>query len=189
MFYEFSHRHTDCFVDGLPDKVILTREARSSSVFNREFLYSGTFSPTSNVQPGSMVDIGDSFLVQSKRITAEGDRSCSLVKTNAVVTIQRWSQALDANDNPIGGPTFNDVQSNVDVFAQYVSGRLRQEDIGLLPTTVYVVLLQTSSDLKRPQEVTSPDRIVLNGRSYQVDAVDDVKVPNLFYVQLSEDLR
>ena len=189
MFYEFSHRHTDCFVDGIPEKVILSRDSRSSTVFRQEYLYNGVFSPISTVKPGSIVTNGESFLVQSMRRTVENDCYCLMVKTNAIVDIQRWSQELDENDNPIGEPFFQTVQSDVVVHAQYVTARLRQEDVGLLSTTVYVLLMQKSVNIKRPTELDSPDRVIMNGRPYQVDSIDDFKYPNLFFVQLSEDRR
>lgn len=190
MFYEFAHRHTPCTVDGVTDKVILSRDTKSSSVIGKEYMFIGRFSPISPVLRGSMIVASDSFLIQTLRLTPEKDKYCSMVKTNAVIQTQRYSQTYDANDNPIGG-TFNPVQSNVKAYAQYVTAQLRQEDIGLLPTTAYVLYLQTTVNVKRPQDTAliRPDRIVLNGRSYQVDVLDDVKIPGLLYVQLSEDTR
>jgi hypothetical protein len=191
MFYDFAHRHTACLVDGVADKVILSRDTRSTSIIGKEYLYNGLFAPGSPVQTGSLVATTDSFFVQTLRLTTDTDKSCSLIKTNATIDVKRYHQALDGNDNPIGNPTFNTIRSNVKAFAQYVTAHLRQQDPGLLPTTVYVLQLQSSVDVRKPQDpsLISPDRIILNGRTYQVDAVDDVKYPNLLHVQLSEDLR
>jgi len=190
MFNDFSHRHTGCMVDGQANKVILSRDSRASSVIGKEYMYNGVFAPNSPVQNGSLVETEDSFFVQTLRLTVEKDKYCSLIKTNAAVDVHRLSRTYDSNDNPIG-VTFQTVQVNAKAFAQYVTARLRQEDPGLLPTTVYVLQLQANVDVRKPQDPTliSPDRIVMNGRPYQVDAVDDVKYPNLLYVQLSEDLR
>jgi hypothetical protein len=190
MFYEFSHRHTECLVDGVSEKVILSRDSKSTSIIAKEFLFNGTFAPNSIVRTGSLVETDKSFLVQTLRPTTENDKYCSLIKTNAIIQVQRYSQTYDANDNPTVA-SFNPVQSNVKAFAQYVSAQLRQEDIGLLPTTAYVLYLQSNVNVKRPQDPTliKPDRIMLNGRPYQVDVLDDVKVPGLIYVQLSEDTR
>jgi hypothetical protein len=191
MFYEFAHRHTPCTVDGVADIVILSRESKGSSVIGKESMFAGRFAPTSLVQNGSLVVTDDYFLVQTKRKTPETDLMCSLIKTNTVINVQRYSQAFDANDNPIGDPTFTTVAVGIKAFAQYVTAHLRQQEPGLLPTTVYTLDLQTTVDIKRPQDTLlhSPDRVILNGHPYQVDVVDDVKYPNLFSVQLSEDLR
>lgn len=191
MFEKFSHRHTVCTVDGAADKVIFSRETKATSIEGKEYMFNGVFAPTSGVVNGSMVIATDSFLVLTKRSTVDGDKYCSLIKTNDVIIVQRYSQAYDSNGNESGNPIFTAVQSNVKANSQYVSARMRQEDIGLLASTVYVLHLQNTVDIKRPQDASlkSPDRIILNGRSYQVDVVDDVKLPNLYYVQLSEDFR
>jgi hypothetical protein len=190
MFNEFAHRQIDCLVDGAAEKVILSRDSRATSIVSREYLYNGLFAPSSAVKTGSRIITADSFFAQTMRLTTESDKSCSLIKTNAAVEVQRYAQTYDENDNPTG-ESFTAVQSNAKAYAQYVTARLRQEDIGLLPSTAYVVILQSNTDVKRPQDpsLMKPDRIMLNGRPYQVDVVDDVKYPGLLQVQLSEDTR
>src|SRR4051794_1538087 len=123
MFYEFSHRHSDCLVDGVAEKYILSRDSRSTSIIAREYIFNGTFAPSSIVKTGSLVETDESFLVQSKRTTPEGDKSCTIVKTNSVIEVQRDSITYDANDNPLG-ESFNPVQSNVKAYAQYVTAHL-----------------------------------------------------------------
>jgi hypothetical protein len=190
MFSEFSHRHKDCLVDGTAEKFILSRDSRSTSIIAREFLNNGLFAPTSIVQTGSLIDAGGTYFVQTLRSTTEEDKSCTLIKTNTMVEVQRYEQTYDSNDNPTG-EAFVTVQSNVKGYTQYVTAHLRQMDIGLLPTTAYVLILQSNVDVKRPQDpsLLKPDRIILNGRTYQVDVVDDVKVSGLLQIQLSEDVR
>jgi hypothetical protein len=191
MFSDFSHRHTPCTVDELGDLVILSRETKATSIMGKESVYNGLFAPASPVQLGSFVIAVDSFLVMTMRRTVEQDKYCSLVKTNAGIQVQRYKQTYDSKDNPVGDPTFSIIESHIKSFAQYVSAQLRQEDPGLLPTTTYLLTMQKSVDVRKPQDqsLLSPDRILLNDRPYQVDVVDDVKYPNLFHVQLSEDTR
>ncbi len=190
MFKDFAHRHIPCTVNGVADKVILSRETKATTVIGKESTYNGLFAPTSAVQNGSLVEATDSFLVQALRLTVEKDKYCSLIKTNDLITVQRYSRQYDSKDNPTG-ITFAPIASNVKAFSEYVTAKLRQEEPGLLPTTVYVLQLQTSVDVRDPQDTSlvSPDRIILNGRPYRVDAVDKVKYPNLLHIQLSEDLR
>ncbi|KYG95690.1 hypothetical protein ABEW24_23875 [Paenibacillus jamilae] len=189
MFYEFSHRHTPCVVDGNEDVVILSRETKATTVMGKEYVYNGVFSPESLINRGSLVQAEDTFLVLTLRKTVDQDNYCSLVKTNAVVEVQRYQQAYDANDNPIGGPDFVSVAADVVCFAQYVTAQLRQQEPGLLPSTVFVLQLQTNVDIKRPEETSTavPDRIVMSEKTYRVDVVDRIKYPNLLHVQLSED--
>ncbi|MDU5946294.1 hypothetical protein GNQ08_27230 [Paenibacillus macerans] len=188
MFYEFSHRHTPCLVDGIADTVILSRETKATTIIGKEYLFNGLFAPTSSVAPGSSVETDDFFLVQTMRLSTEKDKYCSLLKTNVTTEIQRYTQEYDKNDNPVGDPDFVFVEE-AKGFAQFVTAQLRLEDPGLLPSTAYVLILQTSADIKRPQGLVSPDRVLLKGRPYQVDVVDDLKYPNLLHVQLSEDTR
>jgi len=188
MFREFTHRHTPCTVDGVADTVVLTRDSRSSSIINREYLYTGLFAQQSPVRVGSLVTVEDDvFFVQTSRSTAERDRYCGMIKTNAVIEVQRYSRDYDGRDNPVGDPYFMPVASSVPAFAKYVTAKIRQDDIGLLPTTSYVLQVQKGTDVKEPTELLQPDRILLNGRPYQVDAIDDIRYPGLLYIQLSED--
>lgn len=190
MFVDFSHRQTACFVEGISEKVILSRDSKNTSIISREYLYNGLFAPLSAVHTGSMVEAEEGhFLVQTQRRTTEKDRYCSMIKTNVAVDVQRYHQEYDSNLNKVGGPTFQIQQEDVKGYCQYVTGRLRQEEPGLLSTTSYILILQTSVQVRKPQGLPSPDRVLLNGHPYRVDVVDELKYPNLLYVQLSEDTR
>lgn len=191
MFYDFSHRHTPCVVNGESEKVILSRETKATTVMGKEYVYNGLFSPASDVELGTMVETDVKFLVLTIRTTTERDKYCSLLKTNNSIEVQRYSQSYDENDNPTGDPHFNPIESGVVCFVQFVTAELRREEIGLLPTTKYLLTMQTSVDIRKPQdnELLSPDRVVIDGIPYQVDVVDNIKYPNLYHVQLSEDIR
>ena len=51
--------------------------------------------------------------------------------------------------------------------------------------------MQKTVDVKRATDpsLILPDRIKLNEQAYQVDVIDELKYPNLYYIQLSEDKR
>jgi|GEM_PF-2110225 hypothetical protein len=208
MFHEFFHRYTSCTIDeefrygmgiqysdgrqysGVSEKVILSRDRQNSSLNQREYAYTGLFSPSSVVIPGALVTTDEfSLFVMTMRRTTERDKSCLMMKTNISVEIQEYRQLYDDFDNPVGDPVFTPVQVGAVGYVEYVSSQLRKEDPGLLPTTRYVLYLHASAEIKPPEETSDPYRIVINGRSYQVDSVDDTKLPNLRYVQLSEDTR
>lgn len=157
MFYEFSHRHTPCVVDGNEDTVILSRETKATTVMGKEYVYNGVFAPESLVNRGSLVQTEYTFLVLTLRKTVDQDNYCSLVKTIAVVEVQRHQQLFGENDNPIG-TEFVTAASDVVCFAQYVTAQLRQQEPGLLPSTVFVLQMQTTVDVKDPQdpELSSP---------------------------------
>jgi hypothetical protein len=143
------------------------------------------------VAPGDIIQNDMTFLVQTLRFTTMKDKYCSLIKTNATIQVQRFTQEYDDYDNPKGKPVFTPVVSDVSGFAQHVSAQLKQEEPGLLHTTSLVLLLQTNVDVKEPSdpELTQPDRIIIAGKKYQVDVVDRIKYPNLLFIQLCEDRR
>lgn len=191
MFKDFVHRQSPCTVNGEPDIVILSRDSKATTIIGKEYMYNGLFSAKSPVEHGDIVQSEDSFLVQTLRLTTEKDKYCSLIKTNALIEVQRFKQAYDENDNPVGDAEFTSVAAEVACFAQYVTAQLRQQEPGLLPNTVFVLQLQTSVDVKDPQDssLAERERIVMGGKTYQVDVVDRIKYPNLLHVQLSEDRR
>lgn len=191
MFHEFSHRYTPCVINGANENVVLSRETKATTVVGKEYVYNGLFAPSSAVELGMVVETDAYFLVLTMRITVDRDKYCSLIKTNATIDVQRYTQDYDDNDNPTGDPDFNTIESDVICFAEYVTADLRRSDPGLLPSTNYVLTMQTTADVRKPQDskLISPDRIILDGRPYQVDVVDRIKYPNLLNVQLSVDLR
>ncbi|MCL6605642.1 MAG: hypothetical protein K6T94_22490 [Paenibacillus sp.] len=192
MFKDFAHRHLPCSVDGSQDLVIISRESKGSSQLGKESNYNGVFSPISEVTTGSLLQTtDDQYLVLSLRRTTDKDKYCGMVKVNAAIVIQRYSQPYDKNDNEDGPPTFTAVQTGVVAFAEFVSAKLLQEEPGLLPTTTHLLRVQNTVNVKRPNDPTleQRDRILLHGRPYQVDDINDVKYPGLYQVQLSEDRR
>nr|WP_154957437.1 hypothetical protein [Paenibacillus xylanexedens] len=191
MFKDFAHRHSPCTVKGEPDKVILSRETKATTVLGKEYMYNGLFALKSPVSPGDVVQNDMTFFVQTLRFTATKDKYCSLIKTNVKTEVQRYMQEFDMNDNPKGKPEFTVVAGDILGFAQHVSAQLKQEEPGLLSTTSLVLLLQTSVDVREPSDpsLLSPDRIVIAGKKYQVDVVDRIKYPNLLHIQLCEDRR
>jgi hypothetical protein len=188
MFNDFPERQTSCLINDTPEKVILSRETKATSVMGKEYVYNGLFAPNSIIALGDIVEVVASYMVLTMRQTVERDKYCSLLKTNAVIDIQRYGREFDGNRNPVGKPKFLTVEAGAACFAQFVTGDLRQDEPGLLETTKYLLVLQKSVDIERPQNA-NPDRIILDGRPYRVDVVDNIKYPNLLNVQLSEDTR
>ncbi|WP_285107079.1 hypothetical protein [Paenibacillus sp. UMB4589-SE434] len=101
----------------------------------------------------------------------------------------RYKQEYDALDNPKGRPDFALEQSGVTVFVQYVTAAMRQQDIGLLPETEYIIIAPLSLKVRGPQESGHPERIMIGKQPFMANVVDKVKMPNLLYTQLSVDMR
>ena len=73
------------------------------------------------------------------------------------------------------------LASDVPVHYTDISASMKLYDAGLLPKTVKRILLRSPLKLL--------NRIVLNGRNYQVDNIDTAKYVGLYEVQVSEDTR
>ncbi|WP_135552102.1 hypothetical protein [Paenibacillus cymbidii] len=185
MFWQFSHRHRTCSVDGTAEAVILSREQKATSQRGKESEYNGLFSSASVVVTGAIVMVEDAYLVTALRKTVDGDNYCSMVKANALFSVQRYGQVDDED------PAFSTVVSSKRAYAEYVTASLRQHDPGLLPQTHYTLIVQATVDVRDPQDPSlyKADRVVMGGRNYEVASVDKMRYPNLLFVQLAEDMR
>jgi hypothetical protein len=179
-----------CTVDGIADTCIIPWRNRVG--VQDDFVYNGIFSKESSVANGSLIIADEpSYLVTFADKDVASDIYCSMVKCNSDIDVYRYGQRIDDVGDPAGEPEFILLVSGVIAYAEYVTASLRQQDIGLLATTEYILVVQKTVDIKKPNDPSlyRPDRVVLNGRNYQVDVVDDMKFPNLYHVQLSVDLR
>jgi len=75
------------------------------------------------------------------------------------------------------------AHAHVYAFGSIVTYELRQYDPGLLSSTRYLFHVSKSLGVKEL------DRLVYNGKDYQVDVIDDIGLPGVDRVQLSVDVR
>lgn len=182
MFYEFSHRHTPCTVDGVADKVILSRDTKSTSIIGREYMFAGRFSPDSLVHTGSLVATTDSYLVEALRITPDTDKYCSLIKVN-YPSLQFLHNVVsyDSNLNPIGS-TWPAV-ATFPAYVEYVHGNLSYRHGLLLASTVFSITIQSSTALDKTY------RVMIDGKPYKVDDINLSVISGLQVIQVSVDTR
>ncbi len=102
-------------------------------------------------------------------------------RVNADVEIERIVDVFQ-NHKKVGTKT-ETVASKIPVFFQDISAGMKMYDAGLLPKTIKKIIMQDDTPVK------ILDRIVLQGRNYQIDNIDSAKYINLFEVQVSEDTR
>ena len=102
-------------------------------------------------------------------------------RVNASVEIARIVDVFE-NHKKVGTRA-DVVASNVPVFFQDISANMKMYDAGLLPKTVKKIIMPDDTP------VVNLDRLVLNGKNYEVVNVDSAKYVNLFEVQVSEDTR
>ena len=123
---------------------------------------------------------GERLLIIAKQFSADCTQFQGK-RVNAEVTVSRIVDVFQ-NHKKVGTKA-EVVATGVPVFYQDISANMKMYDAGLLPKTVKKIIMQDDT----PVDIL--DRIVLNGRNYQVDNVDSAKYVNLFEVQVSEDTR
>lgn len=96
---------------------------------------------------------------------------------NALLTVTRKEPQYDEYGNVIG-ETPTTIIAPLPCRADVVSARMRQEDPGLLATTLLVVYASYNASLKQL------DKANIAGNDYQVDHIDTLKIPGVMVVQL-----
>jgi len=149
----------------------------------REAYWEGLIPVSANLASGEVFDVGGTrFLAQTVEPDyASGETHFYAAKVNATLTIQRYKETLDVNNNIVQQWVL--VAGNVPAFGEAVTASLRQYDPGLLPNTKYLF------QIPRSIGVQLLDRVVYNGNPYQVDSIDDLMLPGLVRVQCSADTR
>lgn len=138
---------------------------------------------TTDIKNGDIVTRnmnGERLLIIAKQFSADCTQFQGK-RVNAEVTVSRIVDVFQ-NHKKVGTKA-EVVATGVPVFYQDISANMKMYDAGLLPKTVKKIIMQDDT----PVDIL--DRIVLNGRNYQVDNVDSAKYVNLFEVQVSEDTR
>lgn len=148
----------------------------------REAYWEGLILADTDLASGEIFQInGESYLTLSTRDDpATGELGLLAVKTNAVITHQRYSEEADSNGNIV--QEWKD-ENTVTVFGQIVTASLRQQDPGLLDSARYVFYIAASCGVQKM------DRIVYGGENYQVESLDTVALEGVVRMQLGIDTR
>lgn len=137
----------------------------------------------SNLTIGEMVNAGsDSYLSVVVKKEVIGGQDVSIIAhgmlCNTTLTVTRSTQNYDENGNPID-PTITTIISSVACRADQVTSRMRQEDPGLLPTTLLNVYATANS------AVHLLDKATVAGTSYRVDDINTLEFSGCMVLQLS----
>lgn len=165
-------------------KVSIKRSSRATyNLGLREAYWEGLILADAGLQSGEILTIGaDKYLVQSVNFDpASGEDIFFAAKANAILQHKRYGETMDDDGNIVQG--WIDINDNVAAYGEIVTYRLRQFDPGLLPQTRYIFQVPKSIGV---QEL---DRMVYNGKNYQVDSIDDVALQGIVRIQLSVDTR
>ena len=155
----------------------------ASNPGTRDSMWEGLILGTSCLVSGETMNVGlDRYLVQS--VTSDstsGELAWFGAKTNAELHHYRYVESADANNNVV--QAWSPLAVSVAAYGQIVTAELRQFDPGLLDSSKYVFWVPSILGL---QEL---DRLVMGGKNYQVDAVDDVMLGGVDRIQAGSDVR
>ena len=179
----YADRMEDIAFRGKTEKCLLLRRGKSMSP---KTIADGKVIVTENgtdIQNGELIEranTGEKFLIIAKQHSAD----CVQMQGRRI----NGSFALvKFVDNYVHhkrvGTTARTVATDVPTYFEDINAAMKQYDAGLLQTTVKKLIVQTSIP------VDLLDRIVLNGRNYQVVNVDTARYVNLLEIQVSEDNR
>lgn len=100
------------------------------------------------------------------------------------VQVQRLSTGYDENGNPLPS-TWNPI-ATLPMNVEHVNGNVPYKDGLLLQDTTFRIMCQTSTNLEISP---NPDRIVIDGKNYEVNDINLSIVPGLQVVQVKVDNR
>jgi hypothetical protein len=167
-------------VNGVDTKAIISAMGRSLSDQRVQFKRAGRFIP-GEAKCGDLITEGSvSYLVLAAQDQRESTYA-HLGICNATVDIKYWYEEQDEYGTPILAEWR--TRASTQAHQTFISARMREEDPGLLATTVCTFHIPASIACQLL------DRIVLGSTKYQVNAIDDISSPGLKVLQVSTDER
>lgn len=180
----FARYREICSVDGKQDEYVLfTRIGRGTKRFLVNNVFWGLLDSDTEFNTGDIVinSKNEKLYLVALAKNLQGVKG-EFYKVNATIDIKRISQEYDEYDNPISSSATT-VYKDYECVYEYVSTKMHLYDYGLLDSTVMRFLLSKDVDIQML------DRIVLNGKNYQVNNIDDFSFSPFRYCQCSEDTR
>lgn len=165
---------------------------RRTGFFSINYLREALFVPTSGVQRGDLIrdeTTGEQFFVEGFQTkTRDGivsSLNAELYMVNyPAVQIQQEQTTYDLSGNITGmcWITISTVPANV----EHVKGDTSYKEGLLLADTTFLLTVQTAVEIKL---TPTPDRIIIDGHSYQVSDINLSIIPGLQVVQVKPDTR
>lgn len=180
----------DCTVARNPDECSKVSMKRSTSAIRdfgaRESHWEGLILSSAGLISGDIFTVdGIKYLVQSAVADpASGETYWHAVKTNATLVHKRLEEKADKDYNLIR--SWKTINTDVPAFGEIITAELRQQDTGLLKDTRYYFQVPKYEGVSMISEM---DCIVFVGNNYRVDAVNDIGMPGVVRIQLSQDVR
>lgn len=177
----------DCIIERgvlVNTKVSIKRSTKASRDLGiREGYWEGLILADSNLKSGETITIRDTkYLIQSTNYDS-ASMECAFfsAKCNSVIQHKRYVEDVDENYNPI--QEWKTISPDAACYGEIVTSRLRQEDVGLLEGTIYIM------QVPKILGVLVLDRFVYDGKNYEVASIDSIGLEGVSRVQLSADNR
>lgn len=165
------------------EKIHLTRQGIANNDFAHTHKFKGLLEKNTIIDTGDLVIIGndfDKYLVMAVRKTYHANQA-NLWYCDCTCDIYRIKNKYAGNQ--ISGKQQTLIADGIACIQKDTNGRMKTFDAGLLESTIKLVYMPTVP------EVSLADRLVINGKNYQIDSIDDSSVKNVLTLQLSEDKR
>lgn len=180
----------DCVIARNPEvnsKVSMKQSTSAIRYYGaREAHWEGLILASDNLVSGEVFSVdGIKYLTQSAvNDPASGETAWHAVKVNATLVHKRFKEEADADYNLVG--KLEVINPEIPAFGEIITAELRQQDPGLLKSTRYYFQVPKYDGVSAVGEM---DCVVFVGDNYRVDAVDDIGMPGVVRIQVSEDVR
>lgn len=164
-------------------KISLKRATTAIRIYGaREAHWEGLVLPDSGLVSGEVFEANNmTFITQSvNKDPASGAFTWFAVTVNAVLEHWRFEEKVDDYGNITEECT---DKGDIYAYGEIVTAELRQREVGLLEGTLYLFQIPQSAG------VQILDRIVYEGKNYQVNSLDSVAMPGISRLQCGADQR
>jgi hypothetical protein len=151
----------------------------------RDAAWQGLAEADSNLSGGQVMTVGlDKYLIQSVNAdAASGELAFFALKTNAVITPQRVTPSVDADNNILEVWSWTPSSMVIDAYGQVITNELRQYDTGLLDSSRFIFFVPASAELQ------TLDRLIVNGENLMVNDIDPLMLNGVARIQAAPDKR
>lgn len=182
----FTKQQCEIFgTDGLlkgTELIHLTRQGISNNDFAHTHKFKGLLQNVTIIDTGDLlkVDEQDYLVTAMRKIQFMNTNQANLLLCDEVCSLYRLEASYKGTVKC--GIQEVCVAENIPCISKDTNGKMKTFDAGLLESTIKIVYLQESMNIKLT------DRLVLGNKAYQVDSIDNT-VKGIAVLQLSEDKR
>lgn len=160
-----------------------TRQGISNNDFAHTHKYKGLLEDNTIIKEGYLVIDNvnsDKYLVTAVRKTHFANQA-NMWRCDDTCSVYRLTNKYVGTQ--ITGKELKPIITDADCVQKDTNGKIKFFDASLLESTIKIVYFQQSAEVK------VADRLVIDGKPYQVDSVDSASVKGIYALQLSEDKR